>query len=196
MVRYPTLPKAPPELWSAPLLYRLSAAYRGYLTINTINYTGAVLYSFATTQQRYLMTKKKENTTNYKILHDAAKTLEALRDSVRLRDMDIEEIQVHLVDEDGDGIVFSLEYDELTGELNKTFHSMEEYYDGTSEHGENKEMEIEVELEESTALFDKEYYGGRKNFTVEVFDDDESQQNGIEDDFLKYELDKIKPLLN
>ena len=140
------------------------------------------------------MTKNKENTANYKILHDAAKTLEALRDSVRLRDMDIEEIQVHLVDEDGDGIVFSLEYDELTGELNKTFHSMEEYYDDT--HGENKEMEIEVELEESTALFDKEYYGGRKNFTVEVFDDDKSQQNGIEDDFLKYELDKIKPLLN
>ena len=45
-----------------------------------------------------------------------------------LQEMHINEIQVHILDEDGDGVVLSLEYDERTGELNKTFHTMEEYY--------------------------------------------------------------------
>ena len=35
---------------------------------------------------------------------------------------------MHLLDEDGDGVVLCLEYDELSEELNKTFHTMEEYY--------------------------------------------------------------------
>ena len=74
--------------------------------------------------------KKEIIAKNYKILHEAATTLTALRDGTELRnEMPIEQIQVHLVDELGDGIVLCLEYDEVVkGELNKTFHSMEEYY--------------------------------------------------------------------
>ena len=60
-----------------------------------------------------------------------------------LREMHINEIQVHLLDEGGDGVILCLEYDELTGELNKTFHTMDEYYE-----------EVEVELEEPTELLD------------------------------------------
>ena len=110
-------------------------------------------------------TMKKKNTKNSKILHDTMVTLGALKEgSPALEEMAINEIQVHLLDEDGDGVVLCLEYDEH-GELSKTFSTMEEYYDDT----------IEVELEddeEETALFDEEYYGGRTNFTVnEVLDD-------------------------
>jgi len=90
---------------------------------------------------------------------------------------------VHLLDEDGDGVILSLAYDE-NGELEKTFSSVDEFYEDT----------IEVELEddeEDTALFDEEYYGGRTDFTVEVLDEES------EDEFLKYDLHKIdKPLLN
>ena len=73
--------------------------------------------------------KKKTIARNYKILHEAATTLAALRDKTELRnEMPIEQIQVHLVDGSGDGIVLCLEYDEVVnGELNKTFHSKEEY---------------------------------------------------------------------
>ena len=94
------------------------------------------------------------------------------------------DIQVHLLDEDGDGVILSLAYDE-NGELEKTFSSVDEFYEDT----------IEVELEENeenSALFDEEYYGGRENITVEVLDTEE-----VEDEFLKYDLHKIdKPLLN
>ena len=56
-------------------------------------------------------------------------TLGALKESSpALKELPINEIQVHLLDEDGDGVVLCLEYDESTGELNKTFHTMEEYY--------------------------------------------------------------------
>jgi hypothetical protein len=86
--------------------------------------------------------KKKTIARNYKILHEAATTLASLRDKQRAsNEMTINQIQVHLVDELGDGIVLCLEYDELVdGELNKTFHSMEEYYD-------EAEGVVEIELE-------------------------------------------------
>ena len=54
--------------------------------------------------------------------------LGALKEQTSLSELPMNEIQVHLLDEDGDGIVLCLEYDELTGELNKTFHNTEEYY--------------------------------------------------------------------
>ena len=86
-----------------------------------------------------------------------------------LQEMHINEIQVHILDEGGDGVILCLEYDESTGELNKTFSCVDEFYDDT--------VEVELEGEESedeNALFDEEYYGGRKNFTVEVLDDESS----------------------
>ena len=91
-------------------------------------------------------------------------TLGALKESSpALDEMGINEIQVHILDEDGDGVILCLAYDE-NGELEKTFSSVDEFYDDT--------IEVELESEEdNNALFDEEYYGGRKNFTVEVLDD-------------------------
>jgi hypothetical protein len=96
--------------------------------------------------------------------------------------MVMNDIQVHLLDEDGDGVILSLAYDE-NGELEKTFSSVDEFYEDT--------IEVELEDDADTALFDEEYYGGRTDFTVEVLDEES------EDEFLKYDLHKIdKPLLN
>ena len=85
---------------------------------------------------------KKKNTAdtrNSKILQATMVTLGALKEgSPALEEMGINEIQVHLLDEDGDGVVLCLEYDETTGELSKTFSNVDEYYE-----------EIEVELEDS-----------------------------------------------
>jgi hypothetical protein len=82
--------------------------------------------------------QQKRNTRNSKILHDTMVTLGALKEgSLALEEMAINEIQVHILDEDGDGVVLCLEYDEH-GELSKTFSNVDEYYE-----------EIEVELEDS-----------------------------------------------
>ena len=127
--------------------------------------------------------RKRIATKNTKILEATMATLESLTNTVHLKEMVMDSIQVHLLDEDGDGVILSLAYDE-NGELEKTFSSVDEFYEDT----------IEVELEddeEDTALFDEEYYGGREDFTVTVLDEE------TEDEFLKYDLHKIdKPLLN
>jgi hypothetical protein len=127
--------------------------------------------------------RKRIATKNTKILEAVMATLESLTNTVHLKEMVMNDIQVHLLDEDGDGVILSLAYDE-NGELEKTFSSVDEFYEDT----------IEVELEENeenNALFDEEYYGGREEITVEVLDEE------AEDEFLKYDLHKIdKPLLN
>ena len=91
-------------------------------------------------------TKKiKLNERNSKILHETMVTLGTLKEeSDALQEMEINEIQVHLLDEDGDGVILCLEYDEQTGELNRTFSTMDEYYTEG----------VEVELEEPTELLD------------------------------------------
>ena len=113
------------------------------------------------------MTIKKTNKRNSKILQDTMVTLGALKESSpALSEMHIHEIQVHILDEERDGVILCLEYDESTGELRKTFSCVDEFYDDT--------IEVELEGEEDedeNALFDEEYYGGRTNFTVEVLDD-------------------------
>ena len=82
------------------------------------------------------------NKRNSKILHETMVTLGALKEgSAALQEMRINEIQVHILDEDGDGVVLCLEYDESSGELNKTFSTMDEYYI------DDDETEIEVELD-------------------------------------------------
>ena len=113
-------------------------------------------------------------------------TLGALKGvSTALQEMAINEIQVHILDEGGDGIVLCLEYEEFTGELNKTFSCVDEFYDDT--------VEVELEGEEDeNALFDQDYYGGRTNFTVEVLDDvsGEEESNFIEE-AISEEYDEI-----
>ena len=126
--------------------------------------------------------RKRTATKNSKILQATMATLESLTNTVHLKEMAMNEIQVHLLDEDGDGVILCLAYDE-NGELEKTFSSVDEFYEDT--------IEVELEENEETALFDDDYYGGREDFTVEVLDEE------VEDEFLKYDLHKIdKPLLN
>ena len=119
--------------------------------------------------------KKKTIARNYKILHEAATTLAALRDKTELRnEMPIEQIQVHLVDGSGDGIVLCLEYDEVVnGELNKTFHSMEEYY-------AEEDAVIEVELENVADREVEDYWGEDEEF----------------EEFVRNERKRREPLLN
>ena len=70
------------------------------------------------------------NKRNSKILHDTMVTLGTLNESSdALEEIPINEIQVHLLDEDGDGVILCLEYDERTGELKKTFQGVDEYYE-------------------------------------------------------------------
>ena len=81
------------------------------------------------------------NTKNSKILHDTMVSLGALKETQSaLQEMHINEIQVHLLDKEGDGVILCLEYDESSGELNKTFTTSEEYY----EDDENDEELNEV----------------------------------------------------
>ena len=84
--------------------------------------------------------RKKLSTKNSRILHDTMVTLGALKEQTKLNNLPIHEIQVHLLDKNGDGIVLCLEYDELTGELNRTFYDVDEYY-------ATEEDDIEVELD-------------------------------------------------
>ena len=132
--------------------------------------------------------QQKRNTRNSKILHETMVTLGALKEgSAALQEMRINEIQVHILDEDGDGVILCLEYDESSGELNKTFSTMDEFYDDTVE------VELEGEdAENDSALFDEEYYGGRTNFTVEVLDDvsGEAESSFIEE-AISEEYDEI-----
>ena len=135
------------------------------------------------TNIKYNKRQLKTVAKNTKILQATMATLESLTNTVHLKEMVMNEVLVHLLDEDGDGVVLCLEYDE-NGELQKTFSSVDEHYEDTVE------VELE-ENEENTALFDEEYYGGREDITVEVLDEE------TEDEFLKYDLHKIdKPLLN
>ena len=144
-----------------------------------------IILKYKNTMKTKYNKRKRIATKNTRILEAVMATLESLTNTVHLKEMVMNDIQVHLLDEDGDGVILSLAYDE-NGELEKTFSSVDEFYEDT----------IEVELEDDdaeTALFDEEYYGGREEITVTVLDaEDES-----EDEFLKYDLHKIdKPLLN
>ena len=128
-------------------------------------------------------------TKNTRILQATMATLESLTNTVHLKEMAMNEVLVHLLDEDGDGVVLCLEYDE-NGELQKTFSSVDEYYEDT----------IEVELEdeeEDTALFDEDYYGGRTDFTVTVLDEvSEKEAISEEYDEVFHNSESKPPLLN
>jgi len=130
--------------------------------------------------------KKKTNTKNSKILHDTMVSVRTIkRTESSLQEMHINEIQVHILDEGGDGVILCLEYDESSGELKKTFSCVDEFYDDT--------VEVELESEEdNNALFDEEYYGGRKNFTVEVLDDVSAEvESSFIEEAISEEYDEI-----
>ena len=147
------------------------------------------------------MNKKhyKLNKRNSKILHDTMISLGALKGAqTALQEMHINEIQVHLLDEGGDGVILCLEYDESSGELNKTFSCVDEFYDDTVEV-ELEGDDNEIENKDETALFDEDYYGGRTNFTVEVLDDESSfieEAISEEYDEIFHSSDCKPPLLN
>ena len=84
-------------------------------------------------------TNRKLNVKNSKILHDTMVALGALKEQTKLNELPLNEIQIHLLDESGDGVILCLEYDELSGEITKTFSCVDEFYADT----------VEVELEES-----------------------------------------------
>ena len=102
------------------------------------------------------MNKPKKNTAlnarNSKILHETMVTIGALKEgSDALQEIPINEIQVHLLDEDGDGVILCLEYDEQTGELNRTFSTMDDYYaEGGTDDGDG----IMVALEDAVGDYD------------------------------------------
>ena len=93
-------------------------------------------------------TKKKWiNACNSRILREAMVALGALKEQTSLSELPMNEIQVHLLDEDGDGVVLCIEYDESTGELKKTFHNTEDaYYDEDVPHyyGEHTQEELDA----------------------------------------------------
>ena len=75
--------------------------------------------------------RKRTATKNSKILQATMATLESLTNTIHLKEMAMNEIQVHLLDEDGDGVILCLAYDE-NGELEKTFSSVDEFDSRTS----------------------------------------------------------------
>ena len=130
--------------------------------------------------------KRKHTTRNSKILHQTLVSLGALKGAQSaLSEMHINEIQVHLLDESGDGVILCLEYEESSGELRKTFSCVDEFYDDT--------VEVELEgddAEDENVLFDEDYYGGRTNYTVEVLDDVADESSFIEE-AISEEYDEI-----
>ena len=85
----------------------------------------------------------KTNAKNSKILHQTLVSLGALKGAQSaLSEMHINEIQVHLLDESGDGVILCLEYEEPSGEITKTFSCVDEFYDDTVE------VEFEGEVED------------------------------------------------
>ena len=128
--------------------------------------------------------QQKRNTRNSKILHETMVTLGALKEeSPALEEMHINEIQVHLLDGNGDGVVLCLEYETSeTGaeQLSKTFSTMEEYYT------DEDEGVVEVELEESDE--DSEEHEGIESFIEETISE--------EYDEIFHSSDGKPPLLN
>ena len=139
------------------------------------------------------MTKKstkKLNAKNSKILHDTMVALGALKEQTSLSELPMNEIQVHLLDEDGDGIVLCLEYDELTGELNKTFHNTEEYYASDEYDDESADALVPLSMGEIDACASPENV---KEFLRKRIEETISEEY---DEIFHNSDDKEPPLLN
>ena len=98
------------------------------------------------------ITKKKLNTKNSRILRETMVALGALKEQTSLSELPMNEIQVHLLDEDGDGVVLCIEHDESTGELKKTFHNTEDaYYADEDENDESDDALVPLSMGEIDA---------------------------------------------
>ena len=124
------------------------------------------------------------NKRNSKILHETMVTLGALKEgSDALQEMRINEIQVHILDENGDGVVLCLEYETSeTGveQLNKTFSTMEEYY--TNENDEDETVPLSAAAIDACASPEnvKEFLKARIEETIseeydEIFHDNDDK---------------------
>ena len=113
--------------------------------------------------------------------------LGALKEQTSLNELPLNEIQIHLLDDSGDGVILCLEYDESSGEITKTFSCVDEFYADTVE----VELESEDADENENALFEEEYYGGRTNFTVEVLDDVDDESSFSFEEAISEEYDEI-----
>jgi hypothetical protein len=138
------------------------------------------------------MKKKKKlrklNKENSKILRETMVTLGALKEQAKLNNLPIHEIQVHLLDEDGDGIVLCLEYDEQMEGINKTFHSIDEAaYDEYGENEENDDIVVEVELAGNDLTTES-------SFTIEEVISEEYDE--ILHSVINSRRKKLPPLLN
>ena len=134
-------------------------------------------------------TTKKLSAKNSRILHDTMVTLGALKETNRLHDLPMNEIQVHLLDKDGDGIILCLEYDELTGELEKTFHNTPEEIELESPHYYGEEFGDSTDPCVSPENV-KEFLKKRIEETISE-EYDEIFHNSSDDDD-----DELPPLLN
>jgi hypothetical protein len=68
------------------------------------------------------MNKRFQKKLTKKIMTEVLDTLTALKSSKQLRnDIPLRHAQIHLLDEKGEGVVLSIEYDEDTGEIEKSF---------------------------------------------------------------------------
>ena len=62
-----------------------------------------------------------------KIFKEAINTLTALRSNPQMmEELPIQEIQLHILDDGGEGVVLCIEYDESTGEFEKSFSATDE----------------------------------------------------------------------
>ena len=84
-------------------------------------------------------TNRKLSAKNSRILRETMVALGALKEQTSLNELPLNEIQIHLLDDSGDGVILCLEYEEPSGEITKTFSCVDEFYADT----------VEVELEES-----------------------------------------------
>ena len=89
-----------------------------------------------------------------KIFKEAINTLTALRSNPQMmEELPIQEIQLHILDDGGEGVVLCIEYDESTGELHKSFSATDEEIESVF-CGDSEEVEIEFTPSEEITHFE------------------------------------------
>ena len=128
--------------------------------MRTPPYPVAPTYTILTAAAAHSCTQRQTYTMNIKrtkqrrkiakqLLANAVETLEVLIKNDATK-MPISNVEIYLVDDDGDGIGLQFKYDKESGEIEKLATPIEDneltFYD--EDEMENDEMEIEVELED------------------------------------------------
>ena len=90
-----------------------------------------------------------------KLIKEAINTLTALKstNAALSENIPLREVELHLLDEDGEGVVLCIEYDENTGELEKTFSATDEEIESVF-CGDSEEVEIEFTPSEEITHFE------------------------------------------